>query len=1476
MKFIFKIQRFASLSNSRSSTLVSGTSADDTIYTSGSYVTVDGGAGNDSIKSGSSSYSVVNGGADSDTIRGYFASSTIQGGAGNDLIAADHYWSNKVPYINGGDGNDTITNDSSGTHGSIDGGAGNDLLKFKGYGGPNGSTINGGDGNDTLQISYMLPGSALGVYIVDGGAGDDIVSLSSSSASGKMTVNGGKGNDTMYSSSAAELYTYAKGDGNDTIYGFSNKDTIKVTNAKIKSTVVSGRDIIINVGGGQNAGTITLKDAATLTSPYNFIGGDEPDYWWIDTDEDGNRVAYYGDVTDKKITVSGIANNAKDTDFTLDEDNNVVKVAKGALNNVYGNVTVSDGYTLALESGVTAPTEIPAGWTFSSGTGTYKAAGKTAGYVVSNNGKTISYSSAVEGATLLTVTGLNNSASASNVSLNTSSKVVTLNGAALDSSKTVKISNGYTLALASDVTKPADVAAAWSVSNGTATYTGVGKTAGYALASDNKSVSYSAAVTGTELIKISGLNSSVAASNGQINGISINGNVVTIAQSLAGTNGLTVNGSGYVFNSEGKLTIGGSASTLIGGTAADEITNKGNAINVSGGAGNDTINNAGLAATINAGGGDDELNLKGGEGIIKYSLGDGDDTIYDYNAANTLSVDAAYSKTTDGRDVIIKVGSGSVRLVNYVDKPISIIDQSGNFKSETVRSGESLDDIVENHTYEETAIRDTNSTPNNTYVKLSDVGGSVVTITEDASGEKEYTAGEGGDTLINYSKAAKVTLNGNNGNDTLVTSGKYTTINGSKGDDVISIEGGNALIEYTENDGKDVIYGYDTNATLHILTQGGYESTFKGNDVIITVADRKNSTITLKDMVDKPIIINVNTYTTVDTISVGPRTHYEFNTAGTAAFLAADFEGTFDAEEDFDDYPNLQIIDGSAVTQNSIKIIGNSKANEIAGGSLHDYLEGGTGNDSLSGFNGDDTLVGGIGSDTLTGGAGRDVFVYNSGDGNDVITDYGTGKDTLQINNAEIKMASVSGEDVILGVGTNYITLKGANGKELTIVNEQDDIVTVNYSDELVINDDDEGLVEVEDFFKGVDASARTKPVLIRGNSQNNNFKGGAKADTLYGGAGKDYLFGDKGKDVLYGQGGADSLDGGAGDDVLTGGKGKDVFMVGSGQGNDVITDYVSGEDKIYLKSGLVSKAIKEVEIVGSAKDVILKFNSGSVTIQDGKDKPITLADSKGNETVMTFTDPVIEDLTIDDFDDPYLKLDDVVKTVDATERNNEMRIVGNALDNTILGGAGANTINGGKGNDYIEGGKGADSLLGAAGNDTLTGGAGADILDGGAGNDVIDGGKGKDIITGGKGNDTLTGGAGAGANTYVYANGDGDDVITDFKSSDQIRITEGSYSTLRSGTDLVVKVGSGSITLQKAYGISPRIVSAAEYEERWFMEGDDKFASEEGDDLESITNVSSASVTDKFNNYNLASSFELTEDDGSVAFNYTKKSDKK
>ena len=83
------------------------------------------------------------------------------------------------------------------------------------------------------------------------------------------------------------------------------------------------------------------------------------------------------------------------------------------------------------------------------------------------------------------------------------------------------------------------------------------------------------------------------------------------------------------------------------------------------------------------------------------------------------------------------------------------------------------------------------------------------------------------------------------------------------------------------------------------------------------------------------------------------------------------------------------------------------------------------------------------------------------------------------------------------------------------------------------------------------------------------------------------------------------------------------------------------------------------------------------------------------------------------------------------------------------------------------------------------------------SGNDVITGFNTDDVITGGKGDDTLAGGSGN--DTYVYARGDGNDVITEQAvggTQDQIvldGINPGDVTLVRDGGDVTLVVAAGN-----------------------------------------------------------------------------------
>ncbi|MEM9089318.1 MAG: esterase-like activity of phytase family protein [Cyanobacteria bacterium P01_F01_bin.53] len=171
---------------------------------------------------------------------------------------------------------------------------------------------------------------------------------------------------------------------------------------------------------------------------------------------------------------------------------------------------------------------------------------------------------------------------------------------------------------------------------------------------------------------------------------------------------------------------------------------------------------------------------------------------------------------------------------------------------------------------------------------------------------------------------------------------------------------------------------------------------------------------------------------------------------------------------------------------------------------------------------------------------------------------------------------------------------------------------------------------------------------------------------------------------------------------------------------------------------------------------------------------------------------------------------------------NSGEEIVGDDANNTIAGGEGNQIIRGEGGDDILRGdmnnrspqGKsgGDDIIFGGDGNDRIGGKGGNDTLLGEMGDDQLWGDDGDDLLRGGKGNDTLTGddsSGGSGSDTFVFAAGDGSDIITDFEvGTDFIGLAEGltfgSLSVTTQGADTIISIGDEQLaTLLDVSGLS-------------------------------------------------------------------------
>jgi len=76
-------------------------------------------------------------------------------------------------------------------------------------------------------------------------------------------------------------------------------------------------------------------------------------------------------------------------------------------------------------------------------------------------------------------------------------------------------------------------------------------------------------------------------------------------------------------------------------------------------------------------------------------------------------------------------------------------------------------------------------------------------------------------------------------------------------------------------------------------------------------------------------------------------------------------------------------------------LFGDAGNDTLLGGDGNDWLDGGSGNDRIEAGDGNDTLLGGIGRDTLLGSANADIFVFRTGAGADVISDFTPGLDRV-------------------------------------------------------------------------------------------------------------------------------------------------------------------------------------------------------------------------------------------------------------------------------------------------------------------------------------------------------------------------------------------------------------------------------------------------------------------------------------------------
>ncbi len=178
---------------------------------------------------------------------------------------------------------------------------------------------------------------------------------------------------------------------------------------------------------------------------------------------------------------------------------------------------------------------------------------------------------------------------------------------------------------------------------------------------------------------------------------------------------------------------------------------------------------------------------------------------------------------------------------------------------------------------------------------------------------------------------------------------------------------------------------------------------------------------------------------------------------------------------------------------------------------------------------------------------------------------------TNTVSVSGVTSASYAGGYIFL----RYLAYQAANSTGTGTVSGGTDNDTVA-STTLTVTDSTSSPVTINSAIKVVDASTRTKAVKITGNALANTITGGKNSDTL---------------------------DGGKGDDVLTGGTGADIFIWSAG--NDTVTDYGTGNDKISIGSAQLKN------FGANGDDFVFEFDNGSLILTGAADKKISVTSGK-------------------------------------------------------------------------------------------------------------------------------------------------------------------------------------------------------------------------------------------------------------------------
>ena len=702
-----------------------------------------------------------------------------------------------------------------------------------------------------------------------------------------------------------------------------------------------------------------------------------------------------------------------------------------------------------------------------------------------------------------------------------------------------------------------------------------------------------------------------------------------------------------------------------GATDGDDVIEGTNAADtVFGGLGNDVINGYNGDDNLTGGKGDDTLRGAGGNDTYHYTRGDGADVVEDLWNSNNDVLDLAGITSSD---VSLVRDGADVTLV--IAESTSGAGDSGSLKLVRTVDG------------------DVNG------IDRIEFGDGEVWTASDIQDRLNQQASTDGDDIIEGFRTADV-IDGGLGNDTIEAGNGDDILTGGEGDDTLRGASGNDTYHYARGDGADVVEDLHWNSHNDVLVLSGITS----SDVSL-----------VRDGADVTLLIAESTPGAGDSGSLR---------------LVRTVDG------DAHGIDRIEFGDGEVWTASDIQVQLLEQASTDGDDIIHgfrsaDVIAGGLGNDTIEAGNGDDNLTGGKGDDTLRGASGNDTYIFEKGDGSDVIDDNGNGgTDRLVVNGympSEVSLfSSTTNDDLVLlfagsddrieiknTLGGNYYDqieqIEFGDGTIWDVATIRSNVtervpVVANNDVASVLFEGDPIIIRAQDLFSN-DSSAdggvlnilsvsTTSEVSVELNTDGNlvfmppsDFNG--DVEVIY--TATDGIFTSQASlvvtvsqpdeevshDTINGTDGDDVMFGALGDDTLYGRDGSDTYLFRRGDGVDVIEDNGRDDtDKLVINGYAPSEVI--LTRSGSSETVMLSFV--------GTTDQITLKNTLNEGWQDTIEEIVFDDGTI------WTMADVRGLLLSSVSTSGNDTIQGYNISDDVL--------TGGLGNDFLYGRDGSDTYI--------------------------------------------------------------------------------------------------------------------------------------------------------------------------------------